>query len=58
MKKGGTMKDENESLESQVKRLADFIMQEVPGEPSQAEGAIDTAIRLLKEYVRLLKLKS
>jgi hypothetical protein len=38
----------NESLRSQVKRLADVIMQEIPGEPSQDQGAIDTAIRLLR----------
>jgi hypothetical protein len=38
-----------ESLESQVQRLADFIVEFVPGEPSQSEGAIDTAIRLLTD---------
>jgi hypothetical protein len=37
-----------ESLESQVDRLAKFIMDQIPGEPSQSEGAIDTAIRLLR----------
>ena len=36
-----------ESLESQIERLATFIMDNVPGEPSQSEGAVDTAIRLL-----------
>lgn len=36
-----------ESLQSQVNRLALFIMNNVPGEPSESEGAIDTAIRLL-----------
>lgn len=36
-----------ESLESQVERLANFIMQNIPGEPSQSQGAVDTAIRLL-----------
>ncbi|WP_419817018.1 hypothetical protein [Glaciibacter flavus] len=40
-----------ESLASQVERLAQFIMDKVPGEPSQNEGAIDTAIRLLGELV-------
>lgn len=34
----------------QVDRLARFIMAEVPGEPSQNEGAVDTAIRLLRSY--------
>ena len=38
---------EGESLESQVDRLANFIIQNIPGEPSQSQGAIDTAIRLL-----------
>lgn len=37
-----------ESLGSQVERLARFIMEEIPGEPSQNEGAIDCAIRLLR----------
>ncbi|NAE18275.1 hypothetical protein GUJ16_13440 [Enterococcus hirae] len=33
----------------QIKRLADFIMGEVPGEPSQSQGAVDTAIRWMRE---------
>lgn len=37
-----------EPLDSQIQRLANFIMAEIPGEPSQNEGAIDTAIRLLR----------
>jgi len=41
---------EQESLESQVDRLAKFILKSVPGEPSRSEGAIDTAIRLLAEH--------
>lgn len=41
-------KVENEEPEKQIDRLANFIMAEIPGEPSQSEGAIDTAIRLLK----------
>ncbi len=36
-----------ETLESQVARLGDFIMENITGEPSRNEGAIDTAIRLL-----------
>lgn len=36
-------------LEEQIKRLADFIMEEVPGEPSQSEGAVDTAIRVMQQ---------
>jgi hypothetical protein len=38
-----------EDLASQVDRLAKFIMSEIPGEPSQSQGAVDTAIRLLTE---------
>lgn len=35
-------------LEEQVDRLAQFILETVPGEPSQDEGAVDTAIRVLR----------
>ena len=49
----------NETLESQVKRLADVIMAEIPGEPSRSEGAVDTAIRLLRQALpEAAKLKS
>lgn len=41
-----------ESLESQVSRLADFILHEVPGEPSANEGAVDTAIRIIHGLLR------
>jgi len=34
-------------LAAQIDRLAKWIIENVPGEPSQSEGAIDTAIRLL-----------
>jgi len=44
-----SIKDSYESLESQIDRLAHFIMENIPGEPSESEGAIDTAIRLLKK---------
>jgi len=37
-----------ESLESQIARLAKFIMEEIPGEPSQDGGAVDTAIRIMR----------
>lgn len=40
--------DAMEPLQSQIDRLAAFIIREVPGEPSQNEGAIDTAIRLIR----------
>lgn len=39
-----------ESAEDQIKRLAEFIAENVPGEPSESEGAVDTAIRLLARY--------
>ena len=35
--------------DEEIRRLAQFIMEEVPGEPSQSEGAVDTAIRLIRE---------
>ncbi len=42
-----------ESRESQLDRLAAFIIEGVPGEPSENEGAVDTAIRLLRELVEV-----
>lgn len=39
---------EGESLAEQVQRLAKFILDTVEGEASENEGAVDTAIRLLK----------
>ena len=38
-----------ETLKSQVKRLAEFIMQECKGYPNQSEGAIDCAMRIIKD---------
>ena len=29
-------------------RLAEYIMHNVPGEPSESEGAVDTAIRIMQ----------
>jgi len=40
---------EHQKLAHQIDRLATFIMQEIDGEPMRNQGAIDTAIRLLKE---------
>ena len=37
-----------ETAEQQINRLALFIMEEVPGEPSRSEGAVDVAIRLIR----------
>lgn len=41
-----------ESPKKQIERLANFIMEEVPGEPSQSEGAVDTAIRWMREKLK------
>ena len=38
-----------ERARDQIARLAKYIVDEVPGEPSQSEGAVDTAIRIMKE---------
>lgn len=38
----------NDDDDSQINRLANFIMAEIKGEPSQDEGAGDCAIRLLR----------
>lgn len=43
------LESEGATLGEQIDRLAKFIMDEIPGEPSQSEGAVDTAIRLLRE---------
>jgi hypothetical protein len=37
-----------ESARDQVKRLAEFILKEVPGGPSRSEGAVDTIIRVVR----------
>lgn len=36
------------TADDQLDQLANFIMFEVPGEPSQDQGAVDTAIRLIR----------
>ncbi len=43
----GNNNPQPETAEQQIDRLAKFIMESIPGEPSQSEGAVDTAIRLL-----------
>lgn len=43
-----------EPLASQVDRLARFILAHVPGEPSQNQGAIDTAIRIIETLQKKL----
>ena len=44
---------ELDSAANQVTRLAQHILENVPGEPSMSEGAVDTAIRLLRELVEV-----
>ncbi|KPK19754.1 MAG: hypothetical protein AMJ70_08510, partial [Dehalococcoidia bacterium SG8_51_3] len=39
----------------QIDKLANFIIDEVDGEPSQSEGAIDCAIRIIKAERQELK---
>lgn len=42
-------KDCVETLDSQINRLAKFIMAEVDGEPSRSEGAVDCSIRVIRK---------
>ncbi len=39
---------ERTRLSSQIDTLANFIRREVPGEPSQSEGAVDCAMRIIR----------
>lgn len=43
----------NEGLESQVKRLGDFIFENIPKELIPTELPIDTAIRIIQKYINL-----
>lgn len=38
-------------IQGQIDKLAKFITDKVPGEPSKSEGAIDTAIRVLGDLI-------
>ena len=38
---------ERDRLREQIDQLANFIMAEIPGEPSQSQGSVDTAIRIM-----------
>lgn len=42
------MKDKYETLEQQVQRLADYILEEYPDEITGG-GAVDVAIKILKK---------
>ena len=44
--------DDYQRLSKQVDRLASFIVEKFPGEPSRSEGAVDTAIRIMSGGLR------
>ena len=48
-----TLMDSYHRLGKELDRLAEFILTEIEGEPSQNESAIDTAIRLLCKQIPL-----
>lgn len=48
-----TLSTRNAELERGIDRLAAFIMENFPGEPSENQGAVDTAIRLLGKNAEL-----
>ena len=39
--------EESLQLQAQIEQLGAFIMATIPGEPSQSQGAVDTAIRII-----------
>ena len=47
---------EMEVAQEQIDKLAVFILTEVEGEPSENEGAVDTAIRLIRESIVLQRI--
>jgi hypothetical protein len=49
-----TFEDDNPHnvADMQITKLARFIVDEVPGEPSQSEGAVDCAIRIIRSLRR------
>lgn len=49
-----TIAKQRDDLHSQIKKLADFIIEEIPGEPSTSDGAVDVAIRLLRNYIQAI----
>lgn len=42
-----------EDLGAQIKRLADFIFENIPREPLREEKTVDTAIRIIRKYINL-----
>lgn len=45
----------NETLKNQINRLANFIMNECDGYPNASEGAVDCAIRIIKDHQEQIK---
>jgi len=43
--------NEYQKLAHQIDKLATFIIEEIDGEPIENQGAIDTAIRLLRKQI-------
>ena len=41
------MRTQLAEAQAEIERLAQFIIHDVPGEPSKSEGAVDTAIRVI-----------
>ncbi len=39
------------NAEREIERLSKFILENVPGEPSESEGAVDCAIRIMKKLL-------
>lgn len=55
----GNLERERDHLREQIDKLASFILAEVPGEPSQNEGAVDTAVRIIrKSQARIAELEA
>ena len=48
------MGTDQERVADQVERLAKFILDRIPGEPSRSEGAIDCAIRIMGEQQNVI----
>jgi hypothetical protein len=50
--------ERGQQARQQIDRLASYITDKIPGEPSQDQGAVDTAIRLLSGYRFVIDLLS
>lgn len=49
-----SLKAQKDWLDAEILRLAEFIATEVPGEPSQSQGAVDTAIRIIRNLQNII----